>query len=192
VETLDKPADVPDSVVAAVERGDPAVFGEIVATYDLRLRSLTYRLIGADQSLQDVMQEIYMAVFRGLPGFRGESGVATWIYRVAYTTCLHYLKGQQRQVPVADCSEDLSESPDHAPQVVLRLDLATALAALPVELRAVVLLVDRDGFDYRSAAAVLGVPVGTIGSRLSSARARLRHCLVESTAHGEKGNGRPA
>ena len=189
VKTLDRPAEVPESVVAAVRRGDPIAFGEIVATYDTRLRSLAYRLVGAGGSLQDVMQDIYLALFRGFPGFRGDSSVATWVYRVAYTTCLHHLKARSRQYPVMGEHDDIGTTPDHAATIALRQDLAAALAQLSPEQRAVVLLVDRDGFDYASVARVLGVPAGTIGSRLSSARAHLRRTLAEPTGHGVVSDG---
>jgi RNA polymerase sigma-70 factor (ECF subfamily) len=189
VKTLDRPAEVPESVVAAVRRGDPRAFGEIVATYDTRLRSLVYRLVGADGSLQDVMQDIYLALFRGFPGFRGDSSVATWVYRVAYTTCLRHLKARARQFPVPGDPEASGTTPDHAATIALRQDLAAALAQLPPEQRAVVLLVDRDGFDYGSAAQVLDVPAGTIGSRLSTARAHLRRTLAEPTGHGVVSDG---
>ena len=59
-----------------------------------------------------------------------------------------------------------------------RLDLAAALAALPIEQRALVLMVDRDGFDYQAAAEALWVPLGTVSSRLAAARAKLRRALV--------------
>ena len=189
MKTLDRPAEVPESVVAAVRRGDPIAFGEIVATYDARLRSLVYRLVGADGSFQDVMQDIYLALFRGFPGFRGDSSVATWVYRVAYTTCLHHLKARSRQYPVMGEHDDIGTTPDHAATIALRQDLAAALAQLSPEQRAVVLLVDRDGFDYASVARVLGVPAGTIGSRLSSARAHLRRTLAEPTGHGVVSDG---
>ena len=74
---------------------------------------------------------------------------------------------------------------DHAGPVSERLDLATALAELPVEQRALVLMVDRDGFDYRTAADALSIPLGTVSSRLAAARARLRRALSSEEASDE-------
>ena len=84
---------------------------------------------------------------------------------------------------MAEAQPDVGPAePDHAGAVAERLDLAAALAALPVEQRALVLLVDRDGFDYQAAAEVLSIPLGTVSSRLAAGRAKLRQALSMSEA----------
>jgi RNA polymerase sigma-70 factor (ECF subfamily) len=83
-------------------------------------------------------------------------------------------------------SEAGRDHPDHAGAVAQRLDLAAALAELPIEQRALVLMVDRDGFDYQAAAEALGVPLGTVSSRLSAARAKLRRALSSGAQEDER------
>jgi RNA polymerase sigma-70 factor (ECF subfamily) len=121
--------------------------------------------------------------FRALPSFRGSARLGTWLYRIAYNACLDELARGPRIVPlplaVAESAPDLQLGTEA--QVEGRVVLAEALAALPVADRAVVLLVDAHGFTYDEAAEILGVPPGTIGSRLNRARAALRRALGNPT-----------
>ena len=118
-----------------------------------------------------------MKAFKGLRRFRGDAKLGTWLYRIAYNACLDELRRSRRdeELPLSDGLRSLS--PDPADVAAGREDLARALAALPPDERATVLLVDAQGFDYRQASRVLGVPEGTIASRLNRARASLRTAL---------------
>jgi RNA polymerase sigma-70 factor (ECF subfamily) len=131
--------------------------------------------------MDDALQEAYLRAYRALPRFRGEATFGTWLYRIAYNVCLEELARSQRVrlVPLEGATEPSGHQADVAETVSARSGLALALAALPPEDRAVVLLVDAQGFDYRAAGEVLGVPEGTIASRLSRARASLRRVLDE-------------
>ena len=143
-----------------------------------RLESLAYRLLDAAADVPDVLQEVYLSAYRALPKYRGDARLATWLYRITYNACLAH---RARRPEVAEAQPDVGPAePDHAGAVAERLDLAAALAALPVEQRALVLLVDRDGFDYQAAAEVLSIPLGTVSSRLAAARAKLRRALSAS------------
>lgn len=176
------PGESGDALVEAVRGGSPQAFAELIARYDARLRALAYRLLQDREAMQDAMQDAYLAAFRGLPAFRGEAAVETWLYRIVYTTCLRHLS-RRRDPPVVLHDETLS-APDPAEGVALRQDITTALAHLPLEQRVVVLLVDGQGFSYKAAGELLGVPPGTVASRLSHGRAELREAL--GLAHREE------
>ena len=157
-------------------RGDAHAFVDLIRVFDHGFRRLGYRLLGDRHELDDVLQEAYAKAFAALPRFRGDSALQTWLYRIVYNTCLDQLK---RQAPETTALEPELEAAaaDPADLVATRSALADALAGLaPVE-RAVVLLVDADGLSYADAAAIVGVPAGTIASRLSRARASLRRSL---------------
>jgi RNA polymerase sigma-70 factor (ECF subfamily) len=149
----------------------------VVAEHDRSLRSLAYRLLGDRDAMDDVLQDAYEKAYRGFARFRGESTVRTWLYRIVYNACLDELR---RRRPAETVPEDAA-APDDDPD--LRADLAAALAALAPDERACVLLVDADGFDYASAGRILGVPAGTVASRLNRARAALRTALSPEGAH---------
>ncbi|MBN1321119.1 MAG: sigma-70 family RNA polymerase sigma factor [Thermoleophilia bacterium] len=181
------------------------VFMDLVQRHDPGLRMLAYRLLQDRMEMDDAMQDAYLKAFRSLPQFRGEAQTRTWLYRIVYNTCLDRLRSRRRRREVglgalADgaggrdgdlCGEgcaaayaarrvlpDSSSHPDPAEWVARHSDLAGALASLPEDQRATVLLVDAAGLTYEEAAEVLGVRPGTIGSRLSHARSVLQTVLA--------------
>jgi RNA polymerase sigma-70 factor (ECF subfamily) len=159
-------------LLARARRGDAAAFGLLLRAADESHRRLAFRLLGDRQSMDDVLQEAYVRAFRALPQFRGGSAFGTWLYRIVYNACLDEVRRSHREVLLGDLPGE-----DSPGGVEDRLDLEAALAALPPELRAVVLLVDAQGLSYDEAAEVFGVAPGTIGSRLNRARATLRAAL---------------
>ena len=150
------------ALLRAARRGDPGAFMALLAPERPRLESLAYRLLDAAHDVPDVLQEVYLSAYRALPRYRGDARLATWLYRITYNACL----AQRACRPeVAEAQPDVGPpEPDHAGAVAQRLDLAAALAALPLEQRALVLMVDRDGFDYQAAAEALSIPLGTVSS----------------------------
>ena len=171
--------DVGDDVLARARGGDAGAFTELVRHYDGRLRALAFRLVGDRAGMDDALQEAYVKAFRALPGFRGEAALGTWLYQITYRACVDHLRreGRHRAVPLTGIEPPGGTEP--AGTATARVDLARALAGLPLDQRAAVLLVDAEGLDYAAAAAVLGVAPGTIASRLSRARAALRAALAE-------------
>jgi RNA polymerase sigma-70 factor, ECF subfamily len=174
--------DLGASVIEEAKRGDEHAFTSLIKHYDPGLRALAYRLLGNVDRMEDALQEAYVRAFRGLPGFRGDSRLGTWLYRIVYNVCLDELERSRRlvQLPLEDTIDPPDPRPDVVEMVAHRSSLARALANLPPADRAAVLLVDAQGFDYRGAGEVLGVPAGTIASRLNRARAALRRALEES------------
>jgi RNA polymerase sigma-70 factor (ECF subfamily) len=173
--------DVATSVLDRARRGDHRAFATVVRHYDASLRALAYRLLGDRDRMDDALQEAYVKAFRALPRFRGESQLGTWLHRIVYRACLDELERatRVRAVPLDDHHGHVPAGPDHADGVVGRSALEAALAGLAAQDRAAVVLVDAQGFDYRAAADVLGIPEGTVASRLNRARAILRRALAE-------------
>lgn len=144
--------------------------------YDRGLRALAFRLLGDAGQMDDVLQDAYVKAYHGLATFRGDAGVGTWLYRITYNACMDHLRRTRRagELPLEELRERPSADPDPGERAAVRGNLADALAALSPEQRAVVMLVDAEGFDHASAARVLGVAEGTVHSRLSRAHAILR------------------
>lgn len=172
-----RPAEHPPRPEPARARaGDVDAFLALVAEHDRELRALAFRLLGDREAMDDVLQEAFAKAFRGLGSFRGRSSLRTWLYRIVYNACLDELRRRRPTVPLREA--DAMAGADAVPAEIERLDLAAALAALPPDLRATVLLVDAEGFDYAEAGEVLGIPAGTVGSRLTRARRALRTALA--------------
>ena len=192
VTTLSATADgreIAAAILDRARRGDQEAFATLIRHYDSGLRALAYRLLGDRDRMDDALQEAYVKAFRALPRFRGQSRLSTWLYRIAYNACLDELQRSRRvvQLPLDGVAERAQPGLDPGDVAALRTDLAQALATLPVEERAAVLLVDAQGFDYRDAGRVLGVPEGTVASRLNRARAALRRALGDAPAGVSEG-----
>jgi RNA polymerase sigma-70 factor (ECF subfamily) len=179
--TLRPRTDPGAAVIDGAKCGDQAAFALLIKHYDPGLRSLAYRLLGDPDRMDDALQEAYVKAFRSLSSFRGQSRLGTWLYRIVYNACLDELKRGRRfrHHPLDYGGDRPDPRADIAETVVRRSRLAQALSELAPEDRAAVLLVDAQGFDYRSAGEVLGVPSGTVASRLNRARAALRRALGE-------------
>ena len=176
-------------VVLAAAGGDGEAFAVIMRTYAPRLRATAHQVLRDDQLVDDVLQDVFIAAYRGLPRFRGDAALSTWLHRITYTTCAQYLRRARRRAQFAGPATSDQRDPgvaDHAEVLGDRQRVRDALGRLPAEQRIVVLLVDRDGYDYRAAAKVLRIPRGTVASRLSVARTHLREALGLDDGHGSE------
>jgi RNA polymerase sigma-70 factor (ECF subfamily) len=123
-----------------------------------------------------------------LPRFDGRSALGTWLHRIVYTTCVDHLRRRPAQaVPTPPAA--VEDVPDPASDPLDRLIawecLAAALDQLPPDQRAALLLVDQEGYDYQTAGEIIGVPPGTVSSRVSTARATVRRLLGNSQRGGD-------
>jgi RNA polymerase sigma-70 factor (ECF subfamily) len=172
---------------ALVERcraGDLAAFEEIYRTHSGRLYSLACRMVGNPTEAEDLLQDIFLAAHRKLDGFRGESALGTWLYRLATNQCLDHLRSRAaRTDQVTDALDDepsLSDvrSRGIAERTVAKMDLERALAKLPEGARAAFVLHDIQGLEHREVADALGIAEGTSKSQVHKARLRLRRILA--------------
>ncbi|HXG75851.1 MAG TPA: sigma-70 family RNA polymerase sigma factor [Gaiellaceae bacterium] len=170
--------EVESSLVERARAGDRDAYTALIRRYDRGLRALAFRLLGDRDRMDDALQEAYVRAFRSLPRFRGAAGIGTWLYRIAYNACLDELERGRRSAALELALDGRGDGRgDPAETAVRPGDLEAALAALAPGERAAVLLVDAHGFHYASAAEVLGVPAGTVASRLNRARTALRRAL---------------
>jgi len=157
------------------EPTDRAVAGDglegLIARHDAKLRRFAAAILVDRVSVDDVMQTAYLRAFtRGPAQFDGPAHEAAWLHRVVYHCCVDELRRRQRrhEVPVDDVDNERMSRPH---DLTLADEIWRGLSDAD---RAVLLLVDVAGFDYRAAARLLRVPRGTVASRLSAARDRLR------------------
>ncbi|MBI4263716.1 MAG: RNA polymerase sigma factor [Acidobacteria bacterium] len=163
--------------------GDAGAFEELYRRHAGRLYSLAVRMTGSAQDAEDLLQEIFVHVHRKLGGFRGESTLGTWLYRIAMNHCLDHLRGRQAKMGRATGSLEVDRVAEPAGPmsaamaVISRLDLERAIARLPEGCRAAFLLHDVEGLEHHEVAQVLGVSVGTSKSQVHRARMKLRELL---------------
>lgn len=173
-----------------LQRGDPRAFRELVRRHQDRVYSMSLRMLGDHHEAEDVAQEVFVAVHRHLPRFRGDCKLSTWVYRVTKNQCLNRLKYLDRRV--ADGDEALARSdgegtegfitlPERPDRAALgaeeRAQVHKALAQLSPEHRLLVVLRDIEGMSYEEIAQIADLAAGTVKSRLHRARAALADAL---------------
>jgi RNA polymerase sigma-70 factor (ECF subfamily) len=164
--------------------GDPAAFEALYRTHAGRLFGLVSRMLGSAPEAEDVLQEIFVSAHRKMGGFRGESSLGTWLYRIAVNHCLDQLRSRGARMARATESLDQEEAFEPAsaepavPSAISRIDLERAIAQLPHGCRAAFILHDVDGLDHREVAETLGISEGTSKSQVHKARMRLRRLLT--------------
>jgi RNA polymerase sigma-70 factor, ECF subfamily len=172
------PDAVDDDTLRAAVGGDRRAFETIIALYEPRLRVLAARLLRDRSAVDDVLQDVFLRAYLGLHKFRGDAALGTWLHRITYTSCVSVLRERRADLVPLDEVETPAREEGHGERLgedlSERLRLERALATLDPEHLVAVLMVDRDGYDYETVARVLEIPVGTVGSRLNTARRRLR------------------
>lgn len=169
-------------IAKQITNGVPGAFEAYVDTYGPRLHRLARRYAKCEADEEDLTQEIFVALYSGMAGFRGESSLSTWSYRIALNHCLKYSSQNQPFTVPYSCAQQEAEADERGPvKQAARRELTdqvqTALGGLSADHHAVVLLHEMHEMTYAECAAVLQVPVGTVKSRLTYAIRRLRTSL---------------
>ncbi len=151
--------------------GDRYAFGELVARHRDRLWAVALRTVGDQEEAADALQDALLSAYRAAGRFRGDAAVTTWLHRIVVNACLDRIRRRAVR-PTVPLIEDVGV-PARPPDADTAMDVAAALAQLPVEQRAALVLVDMHGYPVAEVAAILGVAEGTVKSRCARGRARL-------------------
>ena len=171
--------------------GDLDSFNQIVLTYQNLVYNQAYRIIGEPDAAQDAVQEAFISAYKKLHTYRGGS-FKSWLLRIVSNACYDEFRRRKRQ-PVTPLYPEnkngnelenvswLEDSEEKPEDFLLRNELSQAiqicLDRLEFEFRTIVVLVDLQGMDYKTAAKVIDRPLGTVKSRLARARKSLKDCL---------------
>jgi RNA polymerase sigma-70 factor (ECF subfamily) len=179
--------------VARLQANDDAAYDELVRTYHASIFQTAYRMLGDATESADMVQDIFVKVFRNIQGFRGESSLKTWVYRIAFSEILNRLRSWRRRFRSFTVSLDDDKggqgspmqlpsngaSPLQALETKEREEaIQSALNTLSREHRSIIVLRDIEGFSYAEIAEILGISSGTVKSRLARARADMKKPLV--------------
>jgi RNA polymerase sigma-70 factor (ECF subfamily) len=181
-------------LVERVTSGDVDAYQTLVERYQYRVYNHAARMLGSTDDAADVTQEVFVKTYTTLNQYRGQASFQTWLYRVTANLCVDRHRRRQRLPHVTrsldapletEAGEVEAEVPDWGADPArvalsgeLQAKVHAALAALSDKLRAVIVMYDLDGLSYEEIAGALGIPLGTVKSRLFHARAQLRTLLA--------------
>jgi RNA polymerase sigma-70 factor (ECF subfamily) len=183
------------SLIDEAKRGDLEAFNRLVLAYQSLAYNVAYRIMGDGDSAADATQEAFISAFRHIKRFRGGS-FRSWLLRIVTNACYDELRRRKRRPATSlEAITEYSEGSDSdepstlgthgkAPEAEAeRSELNSAIQGcidnLSPEFKAVVVLVDVQGYDYQEVSDVIDRPLGTVKSRLARARAKLRECLQQ-------------
>lgn len=176
--------DEPDpQLLGAARAGDRRAFESLVRSYQADVWRLCVHLTNDRGLADDVTQDTFVRVYRFLPRFRGDSKFSTWLFAIARNCAMDELRKAKRHRVLAERAKAGAE-PEESPQHTSGVEVRDALAGLQLDLREAIVLIDMLGESYRDAARVLGVPEGTVKSRVH----RARHALADVLGEAQRGS----
>lgn len=178
-----------ERLISHAVAGDSAAFSELMALHERRMYAVALRICANREDAQDCLQDAMLRIYRSLGSFKGQSSFSTWVYRITMNTCLDELRRRKsRNATSLDNLLDNGWSPSDNGNAPEKYALASeqrrvidrAIAELPDDMRAAVVLRDVQGFSYDEIAEMLEANIGTIKSRISRGREKLRLILREN------------
>lgn len=180
-------------LIQRLQKGDREAFNELVLQYEKQVINIAYGMLSDREDALDAAQDVFIKIYKSISGFKGQSSLTTWIYRITANVCNDILRKRQRTAktisiyPSDDDEEnrqteiaDTAPTPEEAlEQSETQKAVREAIASLSDEYRAVITVCDMEGRSYEEAAAILGIPHGTVKSRLNRARNALRKKLSQ-------------
>ena len=178
------------ALIDSARKGDARAFNQLVLLYQRMAYNVAYRILGDQDAASDATQDAFLKAFKAMRKFRGGSFKA-WLLRIVTNACYDQLRRKQRRpasslddLPIeADHSHYMHDPAERPDEYVERQELGDTIQAgistLPAEQRTVLVLSDVQGLSYKEIAEVTGLSLGTVKSRLSRGRARVRDYLME-------------
>lgn len=174
-------------LIRRASQGDADAFNALMGMHERRMYAVALRMCGNPEDAQDCLQEAMLRVFRSISGFKAQASFSTWVYRITMNTCLDELRRRKNR-PSASLDgmlengwspSDEDDTPErHAVRGELRVHLQRFIRELPEDMRAVLVLRDIQGYSYDEIADILDTNVGTIKSRISRGREKLREKIA--------------
>lgn len=177
-------------LILRLQRGDEWAFQLLVRRFRKKIFSIAFGITLDAEESQDIMQEVFLQVYRTIGDFRGDASLSTWLHRITVNRSLNWKRRWARQFkwlhlsidstegqPAAEPESDLPSAEMRLANVQTRRQIDNALKMLPDQARTVFVLRELEGLSYEEIADVAGIKLGTVRSRLFHARKRLREIL---------------
>ena len=180
--------DSDETLVERASAGNREALDVLLDRHTDRVHAICRRIVLDEQDALDATQEALIAVARGITRFDGRAAFTTWLHRIATNAALDELRRRKRRVLTAAPRDDVADASASTVEhrVAAKLDVDAALSQVPEDFRVAVVLRDLCDLDYPEIAEVLGVPVGTVKSRISRGRQALAMLLGPTLGNQER------
>ena len=177
------------------QKGDAQAFEQLVTPHEQMLWRVCWHYTHHQEDAADCLQEAMLKAWRAIKTYRGECSLSSWLYRIASTVCLDFLRKQKR-LPPTDSADEMAEEEGFTPvdasptpdEAVIRQESAdnirAAIDALPADMRTAIILYALQGMQYEEIAEVTRTSVGTVKSRISRARQKIAKFLADGNNPG--------
>jgi RNA polymerase sigma-70 factor (ECF subfamily) len=174
-------------LIKRARNGEERAFEQLMEAHENRMYAVSLRMCGNREDAQDCLQEAMLRIYKAMSSFKSQSSFATWAYRITMNTCLDELRRRKVRTSASLDSmletgwapSDETDTPEHhALRSEQRRALERAIKDLPDDMRAAIVLRDVQGFSYEDIARILETNAGTIKSRISRGREKLRDYLI--------------
>jgi RNA polymerase sigma-70 factor (ECF subfamily) len=170
--------------IEAVKKGDCEAFTPLIERYKLYVYRLVYRMVGNRDDAEDLVQEVFIKAYAGIKGFKTGRPFLPWISRIAMNHAINFKKKEQREktMPLEWIEDRQSDGKDDPVEMtedkLLKERISSAMARLPDEYRAILVLRVEEERSYTEISEILNIPKGTVMSRLARARRRLKEIFM--------------
>ena len=175
-------------LVKRAQKGDDTALEELLFAYEKRVYNIALRYMGSEADAYDMAQEALIKIYKRIKAFKGDSSFSSWVYRITVNTCLDGLRRRKKNVVSLEStieagvsySDEKNDTPEEsAVRKELQGKIQQAINTLSADHKSVIILRDINGLSYEEVAVMLSVSVGTVKSRISRARQKLKEILIE-------------
>jgi RNA polymerase sigma-70 factor (ECF subfamily) len=168
--------------ISRAAQGDKQAFSELFNQYKIMVHRIVYRFLGISEDADDAVQQIFIELYKSLPGYMGNSKFTTWLYRIAVNVSIQYIRKRKRGSDFESFNPEshidiTQNSSSSVEQKELQKQIAAALEGIHERKRTVLVLHDMEGLTMEEISGITGLPLGTVKSRLFHARDELRNKL---------------
>ncbi len=188
-------------IINKIAHGDHQAFAEIVNDYQKKIFNTTFRMLGDREDALDLAQEAFLKIYKNIKSFKGKSSLSTWIFKITTNLCRDELRKRQRDLTTGSLSEKIETNEGEIKKEIkdfsfnpekislnneLKKQIQKIIDNLPMDQKEVIVLRDLEGFSYKEIAQITDVSLGTVKSRISRARRKLKEELNLLAKEGKK------
>ncbi len=177
--------DIEKALIEKCKKGDVWAFEKLIFDYQKKVFNICYRYLQNHEDASEFAQEVFIKIYKGISGFKGQSSVSTWIYKITVTTCIDELRRRKNKntLSIDDVEKKIDILDPHScphenyEKKEFKKEIQNAISSLSEEYKSVIILRDLQGLSYEEISTILDIPLGTVKSRIKRARENIKEYL---------------